>query len=387
MQSFSRLVLVPVGLLASMTVHAQSSVSLYGVLDAGVAYFRNSGGATPTTLTKFNSGNLSGSRWGIRGTDALGGGLSAVFQLENGFNLGTGTLGQGSREFGRKAVVGLADQRWGTLTIGRQYDPVVDLVQGLTEDAYFGGSFATPGDLDNYDNSLRVSNSIKYVSPLLSGFQFEALYGIGGVAGAGGNGRTISFGGAYANGPFAVGAGYFYANGGNTTNSAGVRTWTGSSDTIFNTAINQGFGSAKSIQIARAAAQYTFGAATFGLAYSNAQYGADAFSAFRSTARFNVGSAFVNYQLSPTLRTGIGYSYTSQSGPASAHYNQINLGADYALSKRTDVYALAGYQIASGNTLSTNGALTSAQASIGSFGVSAGAPRQLLTAVGMRHKF
>ena len=50
------------------------------------------------------------------------------------------------------------------MTLGRQYDPVVDLVQGLTQDNYFGGVFATPGDLDNYDNSLRVSNSVKYTA-------------------------------------------------------------------------------------------------------------------------------------------------------------------------------------------------------------------------------
>ncbi|MCM3181278.1 porin, partial [Cytobacillus horneckiae] len=147
------------------------------------------------------SGNLSGSRWGLRGIEDLGSGLSALFQLENGFNIGTGALGQGQREFGRKAVVGLASSTYGTVTLGRQYDPIIDLVQGLTEDNYFGGVFATPGDLDNYDNSLRVSNSVKYTSPLISGFQFAALYGFGGVAGATGSGRTYSFGASYANGP------------------------------------------------------------------------------------------------------------------------------------------------------------------------------------------
>lgn len=168
----------------------------------------------------------------------------------------------GQREFGRNAVVGLASSTYGTVTLGRQYDPVVDLVQGLTQNNYFGGVFATPGDLENYDNSLRVSNSVKYTSPLIAGFQFAALYGFGGVAGAAGSGRTYSFGASYAN---------------------GVHTWSSSSDTLFNTVINQGFSSAKTIQIVRVAGQYVAGPATFGLAYSNTQYGADTLSASTGT--------------------------------------------------------------------------------------------------------
>jgi predicted porin len=383
------LLALPAGLLFAAGAHAQSSVTLYGIVDAGIAYVHNAqsaNGQNQSTLVKFSSGNMSGSRWGLKGTEDLGGGLAAVFQLENGFNVGTGALGQGSREFGRKAVVGLSSNTWGTVTLGRQYDPIVDLVQGLTEDNYFGGVFGTPGDLDNYDNSLRVSNSVKYVSPLFSGFQVEALYGVGGVAGASGSGQTYSFGAAYANGPLSLGAGYFYANGGNTT-TANVRTWTSSSDSLFNTVINAGFASAKSIQIVRVGGQYVIGAATVGAAYSNTQYGSDAFSAFRDTAKFNNGSVFLNYQITPTLRTGVGYNYTSLTGPSSAHYNQVNVGADYALSKRTDLYALGGYQKASGNTVNASGKVVGAQASIGDFGVSSGTDSQALAVVGIRHKF
>ncbi|RQS69215.1 porin [Burkholderia sp. Bp8963] len=390
MTSFKRLTLLALpAALAATGAYAQSSVTLYGIVDAGIAYVRNAqdaSGGNAKNLVKFSSGNLSGSRWGLRGTEDLGGGLAALFQLENGFNVGTGALGQGGREFGRKAIVGLTHSTWGTVTLGRQYDPVVDLVQGLTADNYFGGVFATPGDLDNYDNSLRVSNSVKYTSPLISGFQFEALYGLGGVAGATGSGRTYSFGLSYANGPLSLGAGYFFTNGGTTT-ANGVRTWTSSSDTLFNTVINQGFASAKSIQIVRVGGQYVLGPATFGLAYSNTQYGADTLSAFSQTAKFNNGSAFLNWQFSPALRAGVGYNYTSLTGPASAHYNQVNVGGDYALSKRTDVYALFGYQKASGRTLNSSGAIVKAAASVGSYGVNSGTDTQQLAIVGIRHKF
>ena len=380
---------VPAGLLLSAGAHAQSSVTLYGIIDTGIAYVHNaqsSNGQNQSTLIKFASGNISGSRWGLKGTEDLGGGLAAIFQLENGFNVGTGALGQGGREFGRKAVVGLTGNAWGTVTLGRQYDPIVDLVQGLTEDNYFGGVFGTPGDLDNYDNSLRVNNSVKYVSPIFAGFQVEALYGLGGVAGANGSGRTYSFGGAYANGPLSLGAGYFYANGGNTA-TAGLRTWTSSSDSLFNTVINSGFASAKSIQIAKVGGQYVIGPVTAGLTYSNTRYGSDAFSTFRDTAKFNNGSVFFNYQFTPAVRAGVGYNYTSLTGPASAHYNQVNLGADYAVSKRTDLYALFGYQKASGNTLNSSGTVVSADASIGDFGVNSGANSQDVAVVGIRHRF
>lgn len=379
------------GVLASISAaaHAQGSVTLYGIVDAGIAVVHNAQGASgqnESTLVKFSSGNLSGSRWGLRGTEDLGGGLAAIFQLENGFNVGTGVAGQGQREFGRKAIVGLASNTWGTLTLGRQYDPLVDLVQPLTQDGPFGGVFGTPGDLDNYDNSLRVSNSVKYTSPVIAGLQFEALYGLGGVAGASGSGQTYSFGAAYANGPLALAAGYFFANGGNTVTN-GVRTWTSSSDSLFNTAINQGFASANSIQIVRAGGSYAIGALSFGLAYSNTQYGSDGFSAFHQTAKFNNGSAFVNYQVTPALRAGVGYNYTSLTGPASAHYNQVNVGGDYALSKRTELYALAGWQQASGHTLNAKGAAVDALASIGDFGVNSGTDTQALAVVGIRHKF
>ena len=81
-----------------------------------------------------------------------------------------------------------------------------------------------------------------------------------------------------------------------------MRTWSSSSDTLFNTVINQGFSSAKSIQIVRVAGQYVAGPATFGLAYSNTQYGADTLSAFSQNAKFNNGSAFFNWQFRRAAR-------------------------------------------------------------------------------------
>ncbi len=90
--------------------HAQGSITLYGVVDAGVEFLTNvpnaaTGGSN--NAVRMSAGNLSTSRWGLRGAEDLGGGLKAVFTLENGFDLDTGSANQGGRLFGRQAFVGL----------------------------------------------------------------------------------------------------------------------------------------------------------------------------------------------------------------------------------------------------------------------------------------
>src|SRR5471030_3382439 len=97
---------------AFSVAHAQSSVTLYGIIDEGINYASNSGGHT---LYNLSSGVLQGSRFGLRGKEDLGSGLSAVFVLENGFDVNTGKLGQGGLMFGRQAWTGLSSDQ-GTLT-------------------------------------------------------------------------------------------------------------------------------------------------------------------------------------------------------------------------------------------------------------------------------
>ncbi|KWF60924.1 porin [Burkholderia pseudomultivorans] len=374
--------------LCCAAAHAQSSVTLYGLLDGGVAYVSHAAAADGTSGSAFRFGNaMSGNRWGLKGSEELGGGLSAVFQLESGYSLGTGVAAQGGREFGRTAIVGLSSTRWGTIRMGRQYDPLVDLVSALTEDAYFGLTFGPPGDVDNYDGSMRVNNAIKYTSPLVGGVRLAALYGFGGVAGATSAGQTWSVAGSYAYGPFSVAAGYFSANGGNTMNGAGVRTWSASADSPFNTAANAGFASTHAVNIARIAAQYAAGAWTVGAGYSRTEYVPDGASAFHVRTRFNDGSAFANYRIGAALNAGIGYHYTWLAGASDAHYHQLNAGLDYLLSKRTDVYAIAAFQRASGTTLGAAGTPVVAQAVIGDYGLNAGANTQTIVAIGMRQRF
>jgi predicted porin len=155
--------------------HAQSSVTLYGLIDAGISYVNNSKTASGhDSLVKYDDGVAQGSRWGLRGTEDLGGGLKALFVLESGFNSGNGTLGQGGALFGRQAFVGLSKDGIGALTFGRQYSFSTD---------YLGGNYSTGGqtvagnyayhinDVDQLTSS-RINNAVKFSSANFAGLTF-----------------------------------------------------------------------------------------------------------------------------------------------------------------------------------------------------------------------
>ncbi|RFU48544.1 porin [Paraburkholderia sp. DHOC27] len=386
--------LVAAATLAAMTsiAHAQSSVTLYGALDTSIAYFGNQQGANRSGGTfQMEAGNLSPNLWGLKGTEDLGGGLSAIFKLESGFNIDNGRLGQGQRMFGRTAMVGLSGDNTGSVTVGRQYDPLIDLIQPLTNDDSFGPTFATPGDMDNYDNSYRTNNSIKYTTPNFAGLQASAMYAFGGVPGSVASGQTYAAAVAYNHDSFGFGAGYFHAN----SDHGSAATFDGlnpdaSSFAVDSVATTGAFVSANSMQIIRAAADYSIGSFTAGVAYSNVQYNNYATSfGDQNNTKFNTGQVFLNYQVTPTMLLGAGYDYTKGSGNnVTVSYNQFSLGADYFLSKHTDIYALAGYQKASGNTIdATTGNVVAAVASMGDFGNDASNNKQAMGMIGIRHKF
>ncbi|WP_395065745.1 porin [Paraburkholderia silvatlantica] len=390
-------------LAAAGTAHAQSSVTLYGVIDESIQWAHNTMDANGknANLVGLAGGNLSGNRWGLKGTEDLGGGLKAIFQLENGFDINTGKLGQGGLMFGRQAFVGLTHDQFGTVTLGRQYDPLVDMIQPLTADNYFGSTFATPGDVDNNDNSSRTNSGIKYVSPVLQGFQFEGMYALGGVAGATGSGQSWGGAATYGVGSFNVAAGYYKMDNGSTlasrtTTNNGVSSvgWASgaTSGAVFDNQITAGYASAKSIGTASIAAQYVAGPFTFGARYSNVQFKSDGYSQFESTQKYNVAAGFLGYQLNPALLLGLGYTWTHGSGDTSNTYNQVSLGADYNLSKRTDLYAIAAWQHANGTQRnpgdSTTPSTTStAGAAIGSYSFNSASSSQTLVSLGIRHKF
>jgi predicted porin len=372
--------------------HAQSSVTLYGIVDDGFNINTNADGKH---LYNLSSGVLQGSRWGLRGMEDLGGGLKAIFVLEDGFDVNTGKLGQGGLLFGRQAYVGLSSG-YGTLTLGRQYDSAVDYVGPLAVGDQWGGYItAHPGDLDNLNNDFRVNNAIKFTSNTYNGLTFGGLYSLGGVPGETGRNQIFSLGAGYANGPLSLGAAYLNVRNPNVSFFGNNTTATPSS-TVSNTSspVFSGYGSANTYQVVAAGGAYTFGAATIGGTYSNTRFidlGAAYLSPFAGQAvTFNNGEINFRYQLTPAFLIGTAYNYTRGSkieGNSAPQYHQVSLGVDYYLSKRTDVYLIGVYQHALGDTLSTSGTtIAPAVASISNLTPSAN-QNQLTGRIGVRTKF
>jgi predicted porin len=348
------------------SAHAQSSVTLYGVVDAGILINNNVKG-----LHQYSLSQASSSRWGLRGTEDLGGGLSAIFNLENGFTSGTGALGQGGLEFGRKAFVGLSSSQWGTLTAGRQFSVSNDFTAPFASGADWAAAGINYGsranDVDNVNTSNRIENSIKYESPNYNGLQAGVLYSLGGVAGNFSQNSVVDAALSYSHGPLKLGAGYtftkdpYYATFGDQANSSTPSSAATGANDNMNNKIFGGYASAGSQQIIVAGGSYVIGPATVGLLYSNTQFqnlgsvsAVGAISAPKydgGTATFNSGEVNLKYQLTTALQLDGAYIYTHNSGAdhlGSAKYNQFNLGAFYSLSKTTLLYAIGFYEIASG---------------------------------------
>lgn len=158
----------------TLSASAQSSVSLYGIVDLGVEHLTNVG-ANGNGLTRMP--NLTGSvasRLGLRGAEDLGGGLRAVFNLEAGLGPDSGVLNQGGRMFGRQATVGLQSS-WGTFTVGRQSTM---LAWALVDGDTLGPGIYSSTSLDSYIAGARVDNSIGWQGTF-SNLTLGATYSLG----------------------------------------------------------------------------------------------------------------------------------------------------------------------------------------------------------------
>ncbi|CAH2894511.1 MAG: Outer membrane porin [uncultured Paraburkholderia sp.] len=377
--------LAALGMVAG-SAYAQSSVTLYGVLDVGINYISNDGGKANVDMS---SGVIQGNRWGLLGSEDLGGGLKAIFRLESGFSLTNGTMGQGGRLFGRQAYTGLSSNTYGTLTAGRQYDSVVDYVQQFSGIPYTGLSH--PFDNDNFVNSFRVNNSVKYASPDIHGLKFGALYGFSNSANTGApnagfaNNRVWSVGGAYSGGPFSVGAAYMHLN---TPNSNTVGAVSGDYINLSTTGALQVNGLTSAVvrsDVLGVGGAYAFNGGRASLVYSHTS-----FDSATDRLTFDNYEANAIYFFTPFFSLAGIYSFTDgklRSKGTSPKYHQVQLIGDYALSKTTDVYLLGAYQRAAGDA-------TVASIAPDTFGTGgAAAPdasttkNQVLVRLALRHKF
>ncbi|WP_322102566.1 porin [Paraburkholderia sp. J41] len=366
--------------------HAQSSVTLYGTIDTALVYANNAGGKHQVEM---NSSNVLGNRWGLRGYEDLGNGAGALFLLENGYSSNTGGFQQGGDLFGRQAYVGLTSKQAGTLTLGRQYDSVVDfvgpLIAGTQWATYLGGH---PGDLDNTNNDYRSNSSVKYTSPTWNGLRVSGLYSFGGVAGQFSRNAIWSLGAGYVNGPLTLGAAFVHVEDPNFSYFGNNATSSASASNMAASRVYSGYASAGSEQILALGGTYRVGAATLGAVYTNTQFrDLGAFASldprgYSGAAKFHNGELNVRYLVTPSVLLGAAYDYTHGYGVNRVNYQQGDLGATYIFSKRTQVYLIGLYQHASG----TDSTGQAAVANINGLSASS-TPNQLAVLAGITHKF
>ncbi|UGQ47708.1 porin [Massilia endophytica] len=329
------------------SAQAQSNVTIYGVVDAGLV--RESGGAAGS-LTKVTSGIGSQSRLGFRGTEDLGNGLSAIFTLEAGYRLDDGSLDNTSNAlFNRQALVGLKSKDLGTITLGRQYNPLYNALSQVGDP--FGAGYA--GNAKNLfptgGVNTRVSNAIVYSTPVAQGFSADVLYALGEQAGDSTAGRQFSVGFNYAQGN--LNARLVYNNRNNDTVASGT-TPAANREDGKNTLL---------------AANYNFGVVKAFFAYERDKG--------LNSSPIPVANAY-GYKVAPKASTDaadtlIGLTAPLGNGTLMASYmnkndktannqdaNQWALGYSYSLSKRTTTYVAyaklknkngAGYTVGNNN--------------------------------------
>lgn len=348
---------------AAASVHAQSSVQLWGALDAGITMVTNAKGGHAYTM---DNGIATPNLWGLRGTEDLGGGNKAIFELIDQFNLGTGAIfpTNGGGLFGRNAYVGLANDRYGKLTLGEQYDFMIDSLLRFDNSISIAGLYGfrqgpfsalgIPGNSTGSSNFDRMSgtampNSVKYTTPTWYGLSAGAQYGFGGAAGSVARNDGNSFGVNYSNGPVSVGAAYTYQR---------------------YAQLSDGIGGIRNFG---AGAEYRFGLSGINVLYTNTKNTAN-------NATINVYLIGAHYQATPALSVGGDYELMKGNAVLAGNKaNQFALGLRYALSKATLLYTEAVYQKVSGEH--------DPQAWIMAVSSASSNDKQLLARVGILHRF
>ena len=340
-----KLVALAVSAIAAGAASAQTAnVTLYGIIDTYMASERGSAGTTgaaaanKVSTTGLVSGGISGSRWGLRGSESLGGGLNAFFNLENGFNVDNGSLGQGGLLFGRRAYVGLSGG-FGSIQMGRDYSPNFWVM--CNSDDSFGGCLNGWSSVANmggfFANTLRQNNQVYYKTPNMGGLTASLAWAMGEVAGTSSGSRTLGGNVEYKNGPLYVGVGFS-----DQKNAAA-------------SASNKQF---------IVGGSYNFGVAYAGLTYiENKDTAGNKIKPLIGSVTVPFGSARVGLQL-------------AQNKSGSAKAQAFGLLGEYDFSKRTEAYAVY-YQcknkglvcVADGNTTWSTAGVNGMTASLLGLGV------------------
>ena len=346
---------------------AQSSVTIYGAVDASLSYTNKiiTSGKETGGLMAVDSGLIKGSRLGVKGAEDLGGGLKAVFTIENGFGVDNGETAQKSVMWGRQSTIGLSGN-FGAVLVGRQADVLAD-IGNIGSGGDFGGVTTRVHSLGlDRTGTERVNNSIRYNSPDFNGFTGSLIYGFGEEAGRTGSGQSFGLGGMYANGPLNVGLGYFQSKMGDSKNASDVngaaacngpgktgdtclKTWTLAASYQFGPAKVYGSYSRVKLPLTEARPDYNPKDYNFamlvdpkrGAAYKPADKADFAIGGPNNESSQTVDLG-VNYKLLPALSLISSVQLTSAKfvKGANGRLVQLNLGAKYDLSKRTTTYAV-----------------------------------------------
>ncbi|MFZ3287641.1 MAG: porin [Telluria sp.] len=300
---------------------ASSNVSVYGLLDAGVQYTTNADSAKGGA-TRVVSGGMNASRWGVRGTEDLGGGVKAVFNLEGGILLDTGSAD--GVLFKRQAYVGL-ENRFGRVVLGRSFTTVYDFMLAFDPMGYAPSySWVLAGSAtgaNKYGMTPSFDNLVKYQGQF-GDFKVGATVGLGEQPGASANSAKYALGGVYAHGPLSLAATFERING-NTVVATGQRDET----------------NAAHLAGAFSAGDYKIYAGMRGFKLASGK-------AATAELRANTYWSGVAYKAMPALTlTGAVYYQDIRNVAAGADADPVMLvvRARYALSKRTDVYTTFGH--------------------------------------------
>ncbi|CAB3780114.1 porin [Pararobbsia alpina] len=330
--------------------HAQSTVTLYGVLDESLQYLNsvNNGGKAGPSFGLANSANNT-TVFGLKGSEDLGGGMHAVFKLESQFGISNGANSYGTDLFNRQSWVGIQDDRWGTVTIGKQYSSLVDSLCPLSAYCTFGGNMsAHVYDNDNVGGGYTVSNAVKYASPVVGGWHFSGMYAFSNAAGQFANNRLFSFGVNYDQGPLHLGAAYQDgSNPASATNS--VNGAVGSNMASFAAGDQRVFGAGARVDVGKGTVGVLYTHSTF-LSLSTA--GTDFADINGEDLRFDNYSVYGRYPVTGAFSLGAGYTLANEhltgSTDATLHNQQVTIEGDYSLSARTTLYVEGAYQHISG---------------------------------------
>lgn len=341
-----KIVALAIAGLASSAAFAQTNITIYGIADAAYLYQHTNGGTANNVgeghgrdYSGIASGGLAGTRIGFKGTEDLGNGLSALFVLEQGYNIDNGTSSSSTNAFHRQAFVGLSGKA-GTLTLGRQYAPGYS--NSVKYDALIGSSALSALQINQKftgtsivaSDPARWNNSVNYQSPNFGGFEAQLIYRFGEQANEIEINSGYGLGLKYNGGPLSVAYVFHHIesspSGGGSTVTLPTGTVAGSTGTQDEHFVGVTF-DAKVLTITATAQVSDLGNRQF------AGYGNNS-EVYSLGAIVPIGNSKIHVAYSRADLTG-----SSRAGSAKGMQDSATLAYTYALSKRTTLYTGINY--------------------------------------------